>query len=81
VSILPVETADIPKMRQISMYAVTFDTAIYLDVMPNVNGTDFNPFVTFHADWDPAPYGHVNPTELPDDAPAIGVDNINLPQD
>jgi len=77
-SIAHVETSDIPKLRQISIYAVNFETALYYDTAPVVSG--IADFVTFHADWDPAPYGHLDPANLPDDAHAIaGADNVTLP--
>ncbi|HUO23122.1 MAG TPA: phage protein Gp37 [Caulobacteraceae bacterium] len=84
VSIEPVETSDIPKLKQISMLAVTFATALYFETeqMP----TDAFPFKTIHANWDPAPYGHVDAdpvkpgVQIPDDAHAIATDIVNLPQ-
>ncbi len=79
-SIQAVETSDIPSLRQISIYAVSFETALYYDTLPTVTGA-LNPFATFHANWDPAPGGHVNPAALPDDADAVATDNIQLPQD
>ena len=75
-TLLPVETGDIPKLRQVSIYAVTFETALYFDVAGPVD-----PFVTFHANWDPWPYGHVDPDNLPDDGPAIGTDHVILAQE
>jgi phage gp37-like protein len=74
-SILPVETSDIPSVKQISLYAVTFETAIYYDTAAFPG--DLSPFATFHADWDPAPYGRVS-EPLPDDAAASAVDNVTL---
>lgn len=74
-SVLPVENSDIPALRQVSLYAATFATALYYDRAPL--GGDVADFVTFHANWDPAPYGHVG-DQLPDDAHAIATDNITL---
>jgi len=76
-SILEVETPDVPKVKQLSIYAVSFDTSLYFDAARSVG--DINDFALFHADWDPAPFGHVDPTNLP--APigeAIVSDNISL---
>jgi phage gp37-like protein len=81
-SVLPVDTADIPKLRQLSIYAVTFATALYYDTAPVVS--DIADFVTFHANWDPAPFGHVDAdpatpgVQIPDDAHAVGTDHITL---
>lgn len=78
-SILAVETPDIPKLRQISIYAVSFDTAIYFDAAPiAANIADFE---AFHTNWDPAPFGHVDRDALPDDAAAVASDNVLLPQE
>jgi phage gp37-like protein len=83
-SILPVETSDIPKLRQISMYAVTFETALYYDTAPIA--ADIDDFRTFRANWDPYPGGHVDAdrgaeggVEIPDDAHAIATDVVTLP--
>lgn len=75
-SIVQVETSDIPKIKQLSIYAVTFDTRLPFVTAPVL--AQINAFDSFHADWDPAPFGHVS-TPLPDDGPAIGADNIPLP--
>jgi phage gp37-like protein len=76
-SILPVETSDIPKIKQMSLYAVSFETALYYDT--DAFPGDISPFNTFHADWDPAPYGRVT-GPLPDDGPASAVDHVTLEQ-
>ena len=79
-SILPLEVSDLPKLRQVSLYAVSFDTGLYFDIEPSPG--DLTDFTTFHADWDPAPYGHVDPAHLPaPDGEAIATDIITLPQD
>jgi len=83
-SILPVETADIEKLKLVSIYAVSFDTGIYFDTPVSLD--DIEAFKTFHANWDPAPYGHVDAdaekpgVQIPDDRHAIGTDNIQLAQ-
>jgi hypothetical protein len=79
-SILVVETADIPRLKHLSLYAVSFDTAFTLDAAPGTG--DISDFNLFHADWDPAPFGHVDPNALPDaNGAAIGADSIILRQD
>ncbi|MGI8839762.1 MAG: phage protein Gp37 [Caulobacteraceae bacterium] len=81
-SVLPVENADIPALRQISLYAATFATALYYDRAP-LSG-DVADFVTFHANWDPAPYGHVDAdpaapgVQIPDDPHAVATDTVTL---
>jgi len=75
-SILPVETADIPKVKQLSIYAVSFDTAIDFATPPGKELGDFN---RLHINWDPAPYGHVDRDQpLPQDAAAIASDSIQI---
>jgi phage gp37-like protein len=75
-SVLPVETSDIPKVKQVSIYAVSFDTALYFETEPSA---DMAPFKTLHTNWDPAPYGHVVRSEpLPQDANAIASDQIEI---
>jgi phage gp37-like protein len=84
-SIEVVDATDIPKAREISMYAVSFATSLYFDSMPDLTGP--NDFRLFHANWDPAPYGHVDAdletpgVQIPDDVHAAGTDNIHLHQD
>lgn len=87
VSILPVETHDIPKLAQISMYAVSFETTLYFETQPNVAGApDAAPLQRLHANWDPAPYGHVDAdaatagVQIPDDPHAIVTSNVELEQ-
>jgi phage gp37-like protein len=75
-SIMPVETSDVPKLRQVSIFAVSFDTALYFDCAPILAG--IAEFKTFHPNWDPAPFGHVDRADLPDDAAAVAADNIEL---
>lgn len=84
VSIVPVDTSDIPSKKLLSLYAVSFDTGWTEDVMPDVRGDDLAPFVTLHANWDPAPYGHVDAdpetdgVQIPDDTHAVGTDHLTL---
>jgi phage gp37-like protein len=88
VSMQMVDVADIPTLKQISMYSVGFETGFYLDAMANVSPAEaLAAFKIFHANWDPAPFGHVDadPTtpgvQIPDDVHAVGSDSIILDQD
>jgi phage gp37-like protein len=79
-SILPLDVSDLPKLSQTSLYAVSFDTGLYFDTAPSVG--DLNDFVTFHADWDPAPYGSVDRDDLPaPEGPGRVFDTVTLKQD
>ncbi len=78
-SILPVEMPGDAKLRQVSMYAVTFETGFDLEATTGLS--DIADFKTFHADWDPAPFGHVDPDDIPDPVtPPAGADQVELPQ-
>lgn len=81
-SIVHVETGDIKGAKQISAYAVSFATGLYYDTLNEAEDiTDFN---SIHANWDPAPFGHVDAdpntpgVQIPDDVHAIGTDHVNL---
>lgn len=58
----------------ISLYALSFATAIPFDAAAPADLADFT---TFHADWDLPPFGRVQPP-LPDDGDAVAADTVTL---
>lgn len=81
----PVPVATLFGVRNLSMYAILFETVLPIaQLLPEADTSA--PFELFHANWDVRPFGGIDAdpdepgVQLPDDDHADATDDVELPQ-